>query len=185
VKQAQNSYQASLINTKDFSVKSKMNGKVYALYKEPGESVNTTQPLASIGSATNFVIELLIDEVDIVRVKRDQEVLINLDAYSNNIFKGKVSKIYPKKDERNQTFKVEGRFVQLPDVLYPGLSGEGNIIIARKDNVLTIPKEYLIDNDKVRTEDGIVDIAIGLQNLEYVEVLSGITKDTYILKPEE
>lgn len=162
-----------------------MNGKVYALYKEPGESVNTTQPLASIGSSTNFVIELLIDEVDIVRVKKDQEVLINLDAYNNEIFKGKVTKIYPKKDERNQTFKVEARFDQLPDILYPGLSGEGNIIIAKKNKVLTIPKEYLIDNDKVRTDDGIVNVTIGLQNLEYVEVRSGITEDTYILKPEE
>ena len=57
---------------------------------------------------------MLVDEVDIVRILKNQEVLISLDAYENQIFKGKVSKIYPKKDERNQTFKVEAVFNESP-----------------------------------------------------------------------
>lgn len=184
VSQAQNNYKTSLITTKDFEVKSKIDGKVYALYKEPGEIINTAQPLASIGSATNFIVEMLVDEVDIVHIQADQKVLVHLDAYNGNIFEGKVSKIYPKKDERNQTFKVEAVFRNPPKVLYPGLSGEANIIIAKKDNVLTIPKAYLIDGNKVKTDDGLIPIKTGLQNLEYTEVLSGINKDTPIYKPE-
>jgi len=184
VKQSENNYQTALITTKDFTVISKINGKVYALYKEPGEIVNTMEPLASIGSASSFIIEMLVDEVDIVRIKLNQKVLIHLDAYNGEIFNGNVSKIYPKKDERNQTFKVEAIFENPPNVLYPGFSGEANIIIAKKEKVLTIPKTYLIDDDKVKTRDSLVPIIIGLQNLEYIEVLSGITKDTYIYKPE-
>jgi multidrug efflux pump subunit AcrA (membrane-fusion protein) len=183
MKQAQNNYETVLITTKNFTVRSKINGKVYALYKEPGEIVTTMEPLASIGSANNFIIEMLVDEVDIVRIDINQEVLINLDAYNGEIFKGKISKIYPKKDEHNQTFIVEGDFVRAPKKLYPGLSGEANIIIAKKRNVLTIPKEYLIDEDKVKTDSGLATITTGLQNMEYIEVLSGITKNTYINKP--
>ncbi len=180
VMQAQNNYQTSLIITKDFTVNSKISGKVYALYKEPGEIVNTLEPLATLGSATNFIIEMLVDEVDIVRITEDQKVIVNLDAYNSDVFTGKVSKIYPKKDERNQTFTVEALFDDPPDILYSGLSGEANIIITTKDNVLTIPKAYLIDDDKVKTDDGIITITTGLQNMEYIEVVSGITKDTYI-----
>ena len=165
-------------------VKSKINGKVYALYKEAGEIVTTMEPLASIGSATSFVINMLVDEVDIVSISNNQEVIIHLDAYNGEVFKGKVSKIYPKKDERNQTFKVEAVFENPPTILYPGLSGEANIIIAKKDTVLTIPKGYLIDGDKVKTDKGLTPITTGLQNMEYIEVLSGITKDTQIYKPE-
>jgi HlyD family secretion protein len=184
VKQARNNYQSALINTKDFTVKSKIDGKVYALYKEPGEIVNTMEPLASIGSANNFIIEMLVDEVDIVRITNNQEVIIKLDAYDANVFKGNVSKIYPKKDERTQTFTVEATFTKPPKVLYPGLSGEANIIIAQKENVLTIPKDYLINDSQVKTENGLVDVTIGLQNLELVEIVSGLTKDTYLYKPE-
>ena len=184
VQQAQNNYQTALINTKDFMVKSKINGKVYALYKESGEIVTTMEPLASIGSATHFVIDMLVDEVDIVSISKNQDVIIHLDAYNSKVFKGKVSKIYPKKDERNQTFKVEAVFENPPNILYPGLSGEANIIIKKKDTVLTIPKAYLIEDDKVKTDDGLTLITTGLQNMEYIEVLSGITKDTFIYKPE-
>lgn len=184
VKQSENNYKTALITTKDFTVKSKINGKVYALYKESGEIVNTMEPLASIGSSTHFIIDMLVDEVDIVRIALGQDILIHLDAYKGSIFKGKVSKIYPKKDERNQTFKVEAIFENAPAKLYPGLSGEANIIMAKKDSVLTIPKAYLIDDNKVKTDDGLTYITIGLQNMEYVEVISGITKNTYIYKPE-
>jgi len=185
VKQAENNYLNSLITTKDFTVKSNMNGKIYALYKEPGELVNSMEPLASIGSANNFIIEMLIDEVDIVKISENQEVLLVLDAYNESVFKAKVSKIYPKKDERNQTFLVEAVFIDPPKVLYPGLSGEANIIIRKKDSALTIPKAYVIDGDKVKTDVGLTTIITGLQNMEYIEVLSGINKDTYIYKPEQ
>lgn len=184
VKQAKNNYKATLITTKDFTIKSNLNGKIYALFKEPGEIVTTLQPLATIGSKKNFIIEMLVDEVDIVRISENQKVIINLDAYNNNVFTGKISKIYPKKDERNQTFTVEALFDIVPEKLFPGLSGEANIVISTKDNLLTIPKEYLIDGNKVKTENGIVTITTGLHDLEFIEVINGITKDTYIYKPE-
>lgn len=184
VKQAQNNYETSLITTKDFTIKSKINGKVYALYKEPGELITTLEPLATIGSASKFVIEMLVDEVDIIKILENQEVVITLDAYPGDIFTGKISKIYPKKDERNQTFKVEAIFDKSPKILYPGLSGEGNIIIAKKENVLSIPIDYLIEKNKVNTDRGLMTIKTGLQNMEYIEVLSGITKYTYLYKPK-
>jgi multidrug resistance efflux pump len=185
VKQAQNNYKTSVISTKDFTIKSKMKGKVYALYKEPGELVNSMEPLAAIGSASNFIIELLVDEVDIVRIGIGQNILITLDAYKGNVFKGVVSKIYPKKDERNQTFLVEAIFENPPEVLYPGLSGEANIIIAVKKNVLTVPITYITKNSEVKTDKGLVPIKIGIKNLEYAEVISGISKDTNLYKITE
>ncbi len=184
LKQAENNYKTSLITTKDFTINSRINGKVYALYKNPGEIVNTLEPLAAIGSETVFVIEMLVDEVDIVKIKKGQKAIITLDAYNGKVFTANVSKIYPKKDERNQTFMVEALFTKEPDVLYPGLSGEANIIIDQKEDVLTIPKQYLIDDTKVKTDNGIVEIVTGLQSMDTVEILSGITKETWIYKPE-
>jgi multidrug efflux pump subunit AcrA (membrane-fusion protein) len=184
LKQASNNYQSSLINTKDFTVKSKIDGKVYALYKNPGEIISTVEPLAIIGSANTFLIELLVDEVDIVKINLKQKVLITLDAYNNAVFTGNISKILPKKDERNQTFTVEAIFNKPPKVLYPGLSGEANIIIGSKKAVLTIPKNYIIDGDKVKTEDGLITVSVGLQNMDAVEIISGISENTQIYKPD-
>lgn len=183
--QAKNSFRTSQISTKDFTVGSKINGKVYALFKEPGEIVTTMEPLASVGSDSMFVIEMLVDEVDIVKLALDQRTLISLDAYPSEIFEARVSKIYPRKDERSQTFRVEAVFEDMPKILYPGLAGEGNIVISEKENVLTIPKEYLLEVNKVMTNDGPIEVTIGLQNLDQVEILSGIDENTELLKPKE
>ncbi|MCK0146614.1 efflux RND transporter periplasmic adaptor subunit [Arenibacter sp. F26102] len=185
LKQALNNYSTSKISTQDFTLKSKINGKVYALYKNPGEIVSTMEPLAAVGSGSDFVIELLIDEVDIVKLNLGQKALITLDAYGDEVFDAKISKIYPKKDERSQTFMAEATFDDPPKALYPGLAGEGNIIIRQKESALTIPKEFLIDGNKVMTHDGLVEVVIGLRNMDSVEILDGIGESTEILKPEE
>ena len=184
LRQAENNYQSALVNTQDFTVESKINGKVYALYKNRGELVNSAEPLAAVGSASDFILELLVDEVDIVKVSIGQKVIIVLDAYGDQVFDGRVSKILPKKDERNQTFKVEALFNNLPDKLFPGLSGEANIIVAEREMVLTIPVDYLVDGNQVRTEDGLITVEVGIQNLEIVEIRSGIDENTMIYKPE-
>ncbi len=185
LQQAENNYTASLITTGDFTVESKIDGKVYAIYKNPGEIVNTMEPLALVGSATDFVIELLVDEVDIVKLQRRQQVLVTLDAYNGQVFTAKVDKIFPKKDERNQTFLVEALFDEQPDVLYPGLAGEANILIDQKKEALIIPKQFLINGNRVKTDDGIVEVELGLQSMDSVEVINGITSETWIYKPND
>ncbi len=182
--QASNTYKNSVITTEDYTVCSKMNGKVYALYKNPGEIVNTQQPLGIIGSKDNFLLELLVDEVDIVTISKQQKVVVALDAYPDQIFLAHIIKIYPNKDERNQTFKVEATFDDAPKKLYPGLSGEANIIIAVKDDALIIPREYLINNESVKTESGLITVTTGLSTDDKIEILSGITSETKLLKPD-
>ncbi|MGB7785058.1 MAG: HlyD family efflux transporter periplasmic adaptor subunit [Salinimicrobium sp.] len=185
LRQAENNYGVSKTNATDFTVSSKINGTVYALLKNAGEIVTINQPLASIGSTDNFVVEMLVDEVDIVKLKKGQPVLLTLDAYGSRIFKAKLSKIYPEKDERNQTFLVEAIFEEQPKVLYPGLSGEANIIVSQKDSALVIPRTYLIGTDKVKTENGFINVRTGLESIDSVEIVSGLTTEMEIYKPKE
>lgn len=185
VKQAKNNYNTSLVASKDYTIKSSINGKVYAINKNLGELINTTTPIATLGSDSQFIVEMLVDEVDIVKVIMGQQVIISLDAYKGETFTAKVTKIVPKKDERNQTFKVEAVFDTQPKVLYPGLSGEANIVIGKRENVLTIPLEYLLEEDKIKTDAGIIAIKTGMRNMEYIEVLSGITEKTILYKSDK
>ncbi len=184
LKQSENNYKTSLTNSGDFTITSKINGTVYAIYKNPGEIINTQEPVAALGKTEEFIIELLVDEVDIVKLKIGQQVFLTLDSYNNQVFEATLDKIYPRKDERSQTFLVEALFKSPPSILYPGLSGEGNIVISQKEETLTIPKEYLIGDSKVLTDDGETTITIGLQNLGLVEVLDGLDEKTAIYKPE-
>ncbi|MEZ4938415.1 MAG: efflux RND transporter periplasmic adaptor subunit [Crocinitomicaceae bacterium] len=169
----------------DYAVRSVLNGKVYQVFKKEGEFISTQQPLATIGKAEAFILELMVDEVDVAKIRIGQQGLVSLEAYPDTVFEVMVTKIYPYKDEKTQSFKIEAKFVNPPEVLLPGMSGEANIIIQKKKEVLSIPLEYLYDNNKVLTKKGEVEVNTGLRNLERVEILSGLTEDDEILKPKE
>ena len=168
-----------------FTVRSEMDGKVYTLNKEIGEFIGTQEKFAEIGSAKDFTLEMDIDEVDVVKIDIGDSVLIILDAYKEQVFVARVDKIFPKKDDLTQTFRVESSFLQAPPKLFNGLAGEANIVVAKRKDALVIPSEYLINNNKVKTTDGIVEVKVGLKNLEFVEILSGIDASTVLEKPEE
>ncbi len=170
--------------TEDFRVKSKIDGKVYAILKEEGELIAQQEVFAQLGSSDQFMLEMSIDEVDIVRVKVEDEVIVSLDAYPAETFEARITKIYPLKEERTQTFTVECVFTQQPPILYAGLSGEANIVLSRREQVLTIPADYLLEENKVMTKTGLVEVETGLQNFEYVEILAGLDTATIIQKVE-
>lgn len=180
---SQNQLKQAKTNLNDFLIRSKMSGLVYQVFKENGELILPQEPLAQIGKSDQFFIEMRIDEVDIAKVQEGQKMLISLDAYGDQVFEGVITKIYPQKETRTQTFKIEGKFENVPPKLYAGLSGEANIIYAQRDNVLSIPLDYLIDDQKVKTSDGEVSVVTGIRTMSRVEITSGIDTSTAIVKP--
>jgi len=182
--QARNQYENSLIKHQDHTVKSMIDGKVYALLKKPGELVSPQEPIAYVGSADRFVIEMQVDEIDITHIRYGQNVLIVLDAYEGQWFEAKISKIFPRMEPRLQTFQVEALFTSQPPVLYAGLTGEANIIIKTKEEAITIPLEYLQEDHQVQTTEGWEPVTTGLQNLEFVEITTGLDTNCTLIKPE-
>ncbi|WGK63995.1 efflux RND transporter periplasmic adaptor subunit [Croceiramulus getboli] len=184
LEQARNNYQSARSIFNDYSVKSEIDGLVYSVNKKRGESVNPMEPLATLGSASNFLIRMLIDERDIVEINLDQQVLVALDAYPEQVFQAHVSKIYPQKDLTNQTFVVEASFVDPPKTLYSGMSGEGNIIIQAKEKAIVIPQAYVTPDCKVRTPDGLLTVQTGIETTDSIEIIEGLQPGDQLLKPE-
>lgn len=181
--QANNNYLMASKTASDFGIASKINGKVYALNYEPGEWVTVQKPIAIVGDASVFLLEMTVDEVDISRISLGQKVLLSMDAYASEVFEAKVSKIYPSLDTRSQSFIVEAEFTKAPAKLYPGMSAEASVIIQEKKNCLVIPLSYLGKDNKVVTKDGEKAVKPGIRNLEWVEILSGIDEKTELLRP--
>lgn len=168
----------------DLLLKSKINGKVYALLVEVGEMVNPQTPLAIIGSAEEFILEMQVDEYDIAKIKPGQRILVSMDSYRGEVFEAIVNKINPMMDERNKSFTVEGEFVKRPETLYPNLNFEANIIIQSKENVLTIPRAFLLREKFVINSRGdTVPVQVGIKGFQKVEISSGIDEATQLKKP--
>jgi RND family efflux transporter MFP subunit len=182
--QAQNNVRISSLRTADGIISSRIDGKLFQLFKKKGEYVSLQEPIAIIGDKDKFLLKMLVDEVDISKIKAGQKVLVELEAYKNQVFEALVSKISPKMDEKTQTFLIEAKFVKVPPKLYMGLTGEGNILIDSKHKALVIPRDYLLPGNKVETDKGLVSVKTGMANWDYIEILSGLTEKTIIYKPK-
>lgn len=183
-KQAQNNQGNAAKNLSEFDVKSDIGGQLFQLMAEKGEWVSPQKPLAILGNSSDFLIHMDIDEVDIAKIKVGQTVFIALDAYKEKSFKGHVTRIIPIMNPKSQSFEVEAVFDEKPAQLYPGLSAEVNIVIAQKEKALLIPISSIDKNNVVKTKDGDIAVKTGLRNLEYVEVLQGLTENSEILIPK-
>ena len=168
----------------EFLVRAEFAGTVYEVFVEEGESITPQTPIATIGSTDDFIVRLSIDEVDIARVKLGQEVIIGLDAYQEQSFTATLTKISPQKDERTQTYAAEAVFKRGPDRLFAGLSGEANIIISRRTDVLALPAEFIGSNGKVVTAEGEQRVKTGVTDFRYTEIISGIDTNTVVFQVE-
>ncbi|MFM1819798.1 MAG: hypothetical protein RLZZ402_157, partial [Bacteroidota bacterium] len=183
--QAKKNLQISTNQAQDFTLKSKTNGIVYSLLKSKGEIVSPQTPIAIIGNFKDFVLELQVDENDILRVQKGQNVLVTLDSYKKQVFEAKVTKISEIMNERSKTFLVEAKFTKAPPKLFPNITFEANILLSQKEKVILIPRNYL-KNDSIVTlatgEEKIVKV--GLKDFQKAEIISGLKATDEIIKPK-
>lgn len=182
--QSQKSLSISKTMEGDYTVRSRTDGRVYNISIDNGEIVTPQLPLAVIGDASDYFLELQVDEYDIVRMSVGQKILVSMDSYKGQTFEATVSKINPIMDERSRTFIVEATFTRKPEVLYPNLTVEANILIQTKQQALTIPRAYLVqDSFVVLKNKEKRRVQTGLKDYQKIEILSGLTGNDIIVKP--
>ena len=183
--QSKNNLEIAKLMEDDFIIRSEVDGVVYKVNKEEGELTNGIEPEAIIGT-DEFIIELSIDELDIVKVKKGQQVLIRMDSYKDQVFEAEIITIDPMMNTRTRSFQAEAIFTKKPGALFPNLTAEANILINTKEDALTIPRNYLINDTYVMLAGGTLQkVETGLMDYDLVEIKSGIDKTTRIELPEE
>ena len=169
-------------------IRSFVDGKIYEVYKDPGEVVRPGEQLALVGSGSRIYAQLAVDESDFGKVRVGQSVVIKTDVYADKVFNARVTKVYPKLNRTDQSFRVDAEFVGPKPDSYYGLTVEANIVISQNRRVLTIPKSYVVGNDSVWVEqDGKqqkIKFQKGAENFELVEVKGGLTEGTKLILNE-
>ena len=187
LKNAKVAFQSSQTQQNDFVVTAAVDGVVYDILPKLGEYVAPQVPVMEIGTPGNYEVELVIDESDLNLIKVGQQIVYETEAFVGTYFKGNLTKLYPKISAQTKSVKAIGS-INLPDSvnMYAGSTIEANIIYAKRENVLVVPRT-LVRKDTVYVKDGIgkkpVKIKTGIYDLEYVEVLEGIDENTELLKP--
>jgi RND family efflux transporter MFP subunit len=170
----------------DFSIKSDIDGIVYSVNKNKGEIVSPQTALAVVGDGNHFILEMQVDEYDILKIKKGQQVIVTLDSYKGQTFEAKVTKINPLMNERSKTFLVESEFDKAPALLYPNTSFEANVVLLSKEKALLIPRNCLLHDSLVIKANGdTVKVKTGLKDYQKIEILNGMSAQDELLIPKE
>lgn len=185
LQQAETTYQINFKDASNCLVKAKIPGEVFEVLKEQGEVIRRNEPIAILGDGSRSYLKLQVDELDIKQIKIGQKVLIKLDVDKNSVYQGKVTKVYPKLNIEDQSFRVDAEFIgKAPQQLY-GLTLEANIILHEASKKLTLPKTALIGNDsvwvKIDGDERKIKIQKGAENFDYFEITAGLTESSEVL----
>ncbi len=184
---AQANFKINSREDQNYQIRAFSDGIIYEILKKQGEQVRRGEVVALMGHATENYLQLAVDETDFLKIQVGQKALIKLDMAGQKSYQATITKKYPKLNRIDQTFRVDAEFDGENPGAYYGLTLEANILIKQKAKALTVPKTYLVGTDSLLIEENgqtkQIKVSKGLENLDDVEILSGITKNTKILKP--
>lgn len=176
---------AQRANRGDYRLLAAIDGKVYDVAPQVGDLVGVQSAMLELGSADSFEVELSIDETDIGLIRNGQEIIYGIDAYPSEPFRGTVKEIIPKIISNSKSSRVKATIQSTAShPLYSGMSVEGNIIIEKKKNCLVIPREFIHNGNQVNVKgnDQPQTIIKGAEDLQFVEVVSGLTGTETLVK---
>lgn len=181
-------YATAVVNNSYFSIRSPGNYTVFKIIKKKGELARRADPLAIMGSKDSLLAVMNVDEISIDKIKENQQVLIELNTEKGKAYKATVKKIYPIFDSETQSYRVDAWFDSFPPHLINGTLFQANIIIQKKNQAMLIPKDALIEDNKVLLKHGknidTLTIQIGIISNEWVEVLSGLKTTDQLITQE-
>jgi macrolide-specific efflux system membrane fusion protein len=168
----------------DYLMKSSTDGIVLEITKKTGELAKKGELLARIGGG-KLVTKLYISEEDIDKIALNQKAILALNTDTKKTYLAKVSKIYPSFNEKEQSFVIEVSFEHEIPKLLSGTQVQGNIVFEERKNALIIPSRFLSENNTVLLENGEKQtVELGVINSEWIEIISGIEKNTTIVAPK-
>lgn len=164
---AQVSVENARIAVDDTDVRAPISGTVIQKPVEKGQVISS--PTQDVGGGTLLLqmadlsavqIRALVDETDIGKVRPGMAATVIVAAYPNQPFPGQVVKVEPQAvDEQNVTmFAVLISLRNPQGLLLPGMNAEVEVLIARSENVLTIPVMALRTSRDIRTTADILGI---------------------------
>lgn len=169
---------------------SPVSGVVTARNYDPGD-MSSTLPVLTIGQITPSVkVVIGINEAERSKVSVGMPVDIEFDAFADEQFNGKISRIYPSVDTQTRTFQAEVVIPNNNEKLFPGMFARCTISLGTANHVVVpdraVVKQtgsgnkyvYVYKNGKVSYNR----VELGQRVDTFYELISGVNPgDTVVI----
>ena len=171
-------------------VKAPMNGTVMNLPVKKGDRVVEGESIGSIADLGSFIVELMVDEIDVNSVAAGQNVIISSDAFNDEL-EGVITFVAPGGTLVGNIIKYKTQIDIVDDkgLLRPGMFVNAEIITNRLEDALAIPSLAILGDEEkfvYVVEDGVArkrPVEVGMRTLNKVEVLGVDEGEKVIIGP--
>ncbi len=178
-----------MIQLDKMDIKSPIKGIIVNLpYYTKGTRINTADEMVTIMNYTQLFMEVNLPEKDIAQIEIGNLAKVTNYTLPNDTLIGRITQLSPIIDPSTRTFK--GLLViNNPELrLRPGMFVKADIVVAKKDNTIVIPKDIILSKQRGKTvfvvERGAASerlVTTGLESATDVEILKGLKKDERLI----
>ncbi len=169
-------------------VESPLTGIVGRLYVDLGQNVNAQTPVALVVNMDRVKINLEIPERYLPRVSLGQIARIGVDAYPQEEFNGRITKISPVAEPATRTVPVEITLDNPRHRLISGMFARVSLVIEKHANAPVILKEsvigkgadtyvYVIENERAVLKK----VSLGIRQGPYYAVKDGLKAEEAVV----
>lgn len=168
-------------STEDFSITVPWDGVVAKVSVADGDYVAPRTPLVEIFDPASLVVQMAVPEAQSTKVRERMPVQVRLDAYPNQSFKGKITRVYPQLDTRMRTRTVEAKLSDSVDLI-PGMFARVQIFLETIPDAVVVSAQALkVTSKKAQTvfivENGKAfkrQVETGIEAENEVQITKGI-----------
>jgi len=145
-------------------------------------------PLGKIMDYSKMYIDVNLPENTMSEIKVGQGVQLTNYSVPDDTLSGRITEISPAIDVSTRTYLAKVRFSNPRLIIRPGMFVKTLIKVKQKDNIITIPKEIIISDQRGKrvyvVEDNTAEerfIQTGIEDDERIEVLSGLEENERLI----
>ena len=184
---ARASYALAKLELSYTNITAPISGVVAQRMVKPGNLITLNAPVFRIVNNSHLEGVLNAPEREMARLKTGLPVRMVVDAVPGKVFAGKVDRVSPVMDSASGTFRVVCVFDNAPE-LRPGMFGRIEVVYDQRQNVLTVPRMALLEDEGeaavyviVGKKAKRVPVQLGYTNGELAEVRSGLKEGDMVV----
>lgn len=186
INSAQVALDNAMSNRDKLTLKSPVDGVITKKNFNVNEMVSQGQPAFVISSTNLLQIDLNITQSDIGKFSQGQTVDVVLDGQT---VEGTVTNVPEVADSSSSLYKVEVVIDNSDGQFKAGMSAEVNVSIEKEDDVVTVPKKAIVEEDDTKYVYIVGDdnravkqeVETGIETESTVEIKSGVDADDTIV----
>ena len=181
-------YKLSQLKLNYASIKAPIDGVIVERMAKPGNFISNNQQLFKIVNPSSLKAVLHLPEKELVNVKKNQLVLLAIDALNNKVVEGKIERIRPAIDTTTGTFKVVASLNNNDNQLQSGMFGKVEVVFDTHPNTLLLQQQAVITQDNrshvfvVKDEKAIqTPVKIGFKQNGILEIVEGLSESDQVI----